>query len=68
MQTEFLGLRTAIYKVPNIEKAKQWFMQLGLDFTFQDHQYIHSIYTKDPDGHTVELTTLVVDSESFYNT
>ena len=52
----------------NFEKAKQWFMELGLDFTFQDHQYFHSIYTKDPDGHTVELTTLVVDSESFYNT
>jgi len=25
MQNEFLGLRTAIYKVPDIEKAKQWY-------------------------------------------
>ena len=25
MQKEFLGLRTAIYKVPDIEKAKQWY-------------------------------------------
>ena len=27
MQTEFVGLRTAIYKVPNIEKAKQWYAE-----------------------------------------
>jgi predicted enzyme related to lactoylglutathione lyase len=25
MQTEFLGLRTAIYKVPDMEKAKEWY-------------------------------------------
>ena len=25
MPKEFLGLRTAIYKVPDIEKAKQWY-------------------------------------------
>ena len=25
MQKEFLGLRTAIYKVPDIEKAKKWY-------------------------------------------
>ena len=25
MQKEFLGLRTAIYKVPDIEKAKLWY-------------------------------------------
>lgn len=27
MQTEFVGLRTAIYKVPDIEKAKQWYAE-----------------------------------------
>jgi predicted enzyme related to lactoylglutathione lyase len=25
MEKEFLGLRTAIYKVPDIEKAKEWY-------------------------------------------
>jgi Predicted enzyme related to lactoylglutathione lyase len=25
MQNEFLGLRTAIYKIPDIEKAKKWY-------------------------------------------
>lgn len=50
----------------NFEKAKSRYMQLHLEFTIQDHYYFHSIYTKDPDGHTVELTTLVVDEKEFY--
>jgi lactoylglutathione lyase len=28
MQKEFLGLRTAIYKVPDLEKAKQWYTKV----------------------------------------
>ncbi len=27
MQTQFLGLRTAIYKVTDLEKAKQWYTE-----------------------------------------
>ena len=50
----------------NFEKAKKRYTHLELDFVFQDHQYFHSIYTNDPDGHIVELTTLVVDEASFY--
>lgn len=52
----------------NFEKAKKHYAELGLDFNIQDHHYFHSIYTKDPDGHTVELTTIVVDENEFYNT
>lgn len=37
-----------------------------IDYTFGDHHYFYSIDTKDPDGHTLELTTLVVDEESFF--
>ncbi|MCG8326658.1 MAG: VOC family protein [Chitinophagales bacterium] len=51
----------------NFEKAKKHYVELGLDFNIQDHHYFHSIYTKDPDGHTVELTTIVVDEDEFYN-
>jgi len=40
--------------------------ELGIDYNFQDHIHFHSIYTLDPDGHTVELTTLVVDEKDFY--
>ena len=38
----------------NFEKAKKRYTQLNLDFNIQDHHYFHSIYTEDPDGHTVE--------------
>ncbi len=50
----------------NFEKAKKRYTALNLEFNIQDHHYFHSIYTKDPDGHIVELTTLVVDENKFY--
>ncbi len=50
----------------NFEKAKKRYAELNLEFTIQDHYYFHSIYTKDPDRHTVELTTIVVDENKFY--
>jgi len=50
----------------NFEKAKKRYEELNLKFNIQDHYYFESIYTKDPDGHTVELTTLKVDEGEFY--
>jgi len=50
----------------NFEKAKQRYDELDIEYNFQDHIYFHSIYTKDPDGHKVELTTLMVDERDFY--
>lgn len=50
----------------DFQKAKEHYDALGLSYTISDHTYFHSIYTKDPDGHVVELTTLVV-SEDFYD-
>ncbi len=50
----------------NFKKARLSYQELGVDYTFKDHHYFHSIYTKDPDGHIVELTTLVVDEDTFY--
>ncbi len=47
-------------------KAQDYFKTINENFQFQDHLYFHSIYLKDPDNHTVELTTLVVDDGSFY--
>ena len=52
--------------LPNFEKAKIKYKELGIKYNFQDHHYFHSIYIKDLDGHTVELTTLVVDDKFFY--
>lgn len=50
----------------NFEKAILRYTELNMDYSIQDHYYFHSIYTRDPDGHTVELTTLVVNEDSFY--
>lgn len=50
----------------NFEKAKKRYADLNLDFNIQDHHYFDSIYTKDPDGHTVELTTIKVPEKEFY--
>lgn len=50
----------------NFTKAQAHYEALGLDYNIQDHHYFHSIYTKDPDGHTVELTCLVVPEDEFY--
>lgn len=51
----------------NFEKAKRRYRELKLDFNIQDHHYFDSIYTKDPDGHTVELTTIKVNEREFYS-
>ena len=51
----------------DFELAKKHYDSMQIEYTFQDHTYFHSIYTKDPDGHTVELTTIVVDEDSFYS-
>ncbi|WP_034261035.1 VOC family protein [Altibacter lentus] len=50
----------------NFEKAKKRYSELGLEFSIQDHHYFDSIYTRDIDGHTVELTTLKVHESEFY--
>ena len=37
----------------NFIKAKEQYDHLCLNYEIQDHIYFDSIYTKDPDGHTV---------------
>lgn len=50
----------------NFEKAKKRYTELDLAFNVQDHHYFDSIYTKDLDGHAVELTTIKVSEHEFY--
>jgi catechol 2,3-dioxygenase-like lactoylglutathione lyase family enzyme len=50
----------------NFEIAKTKLNALNIKYDFQDHFYFHSIYINDPDGHMVELTTVVGDGEGFY--
>lgn len=56
------------FNVSNVhfENAQAHFNANTIPFEFQDHIYFHSVYLKDPDGHTVELTTLVVPEEAFF--
>jgi len=51
----------------NFKKAKHKLDVLGIVYDFQDHFYFHSIYIKDPDDHTVELTTRIGNTGDFYN-
>ncbi len=46
--------------------SHKYYEELILTFYIQDPSYFHSIYTRDPDGHMVELTTLVVEEAGFY--
>jgi hypothetical protein len=50
----------------NFEKAKKRFTAISLDFNIKNHHYFHSIYIKDPDNYTVELTTIVVNEKKYY--
>ena len=69
LQTKNVSIEHFAFNVTrkNYEKAKKRYSELGLDFREQDHHYFDSIYTEDPDGHTVELTTIKVDENKFYN-
>lgn len=40
-------------------KVKARYEELDLEFTIQNHHYFESIYTFDPDGHKVEITSLI---------
>lgn len=51
----------------DFKKAQKYFNEINVPFEFQDHHYFHSIYLKDPDNHTVELTTLLVDEKEFFS-
>ena len=50
----------------DLQRRKQQWLDAGLDVMEIDHNWCYSIYTKDPDGHTVELTTLKSESADFY--
>lgn len=51
----------------NFELARKRYEEMGIEYRFEDHHYFHSIYTRDPDGHEVELTTIVVNEKEFYD-
>lgn len=66
-QSKNTGVSHFAFNISNEDfgKAQKHYENLTIEFDFQDHYYFHSIYTKDPDGHTVELTTIVVEDNTF---
>ena len=50
----------------NFEKAKKRLNQLKISYNQQNHIFFESLYINDPDGHQVELTTLLVSEDEFY--
>lgn len=41
----------------NFNAAQETLRQNSIEFEFQDHAIVHSLYFYDPDGHLTELTT-----------
>lgn len=41
----------------NFKSAQETLRQRGIEFEFQDHEIVHSIYFYDPDEHLIELAT-----------
>jgi len=50
----------------NFRKAIMKYDDLGLEYEVKDHYYFDSVYTRDPDGHIVELTAIKVNEKKFY--
>jgi catechol 2,3-dioxygenase-like lactoylglutathione lyase family enzyme len=50
----------------NFELAKEKLVELNIDYSQQNHHFFESIYINDPDGHCVELTTILVQESDFY--
>jgi len=62
------GIDHFAFQISNesFEKAKAWFTELKIPYEVQNHHHFLSVYVQDPDGHTVELTTLVGKAADFY--
>ena len=41
----------------NFEMAQEMLRQKGIEFEFQNHTIVYSLYFHDPDGHLIELMT-----------
>lgn len=39
------------------QAAQEMFRERGIEFEFQDHTIVHSLYIYDPDGHLIEVMT-----------
>ena len=60
--TESVGFRHLAFMLgqDDLERAQEHLAESGVEFRFEDHGNAHSVYVRDPDGHTIELTTYAV--------
>jgi len=56
-EPESTGLRHVALTVDDLDRTQEHLRDHGVDFRFEDHGNAHSVYFRDPDGHTIELTT-----------
>ena len=56
---ESVGFRHVAFTVGkhDLERAQTHLTERGVTFRVEDHGDSHSVYLRDPDGHTLELTT-----------
>lgn len=59
---ESIGLRHVAFMLgkDGLARAQTHLRAQSVDFRFEDHGSAHSVYLRDPDGNTVELTTYEV--------
>jgi catechol 2,3-dioxygenase-like lactoylglutathione lyase family enzyme len=57
--SESVGFRHLAFTLGkgDLERAQAHLAASGVEFRFEDHGNAHSVYLRDPDGHTIELTT-----------
>jgi len=56
---ESVGLRHVAFTVDDLDRAQERLREHDVDCRFEDHGNAHSLYFRDPDGHTLELTVYV---------
>ena len=68
LESQHVGIDHFAFNVnkENFDKAIRKYEVLGMEFVVKDHHYFESVYTNDPDGHTVELTCLKMNEDEFY--
>lgn len=63
-ESEQVGFRHVAFMVgrEDLARAQAHFEQSGVEFRFEDHGSSQSVYVRDPDGHTVEVTTYELEA------